>query len=133
MVAAASSSGQPETVTVAQLQLRGFQADGTRVSVFSRTDAGLSSTEAMLIEEANSVGFTLAGITGINAYVPSEQLDDLAVDELVYLADTSGDLRIQKVLSTHDLQQSSAEIAPVQDISFPKSLTWELEDLGLMG
>ena len=119
-------------ITISQLQLRGFWEDGTRVSVFSRTDAGLTAVEAMIIEEANSAGFTLAGITGVNAYVDSDQLAAIAADELVYLADTSGDLNVQAALAAPSLQQNGTNTATVSGAGFPKSLTWELEDLGLM-
>lgn len=108
---------------VAQLQARGLTQDGTRVSIFSRTDKGLEETEQILCDEALSEGFDFIGITGANVRISPKQLDAISEDSRTYLADTSGALTAQK-----------SEIAEREELRdwFPQSLTWDLEDLGIL-
>lgn len=109
------------------LQARGTLEDGTRVSIFTRTDRGLDETEEILRRKALTQNFQFVGITGMEGRFSSEQLHGVLADSRTYLADTTG--------SNYSVQNTAVamnESTPESD-TFPKSLTWELEDLGLLG
>lgn len=119
-------------IDVAQLQLRGLMEDGTRVSIFSKTNKGFEETEQLLNQQATDEGFTIVGISGVNALVDSEMLSAVQSDSKTYLADTSADN-----FSTQNSNPNSAtrNATEQQDRGgmFPQSLSWKLEDLGLLG
>lgn len=118
-------------IEVVQLQLRGLNEEGKRLTIFTRTDAGLEKTEQLLNEQAASAGFDIVGITGMYALVSSDNLQDVVEDDLTYLADTTGD--------SYSVQNNNIEGATRNNLTtvsridlFPQSLTWDLEDLGIL-
>ena len=114
-------------IEILQLQARGMMDDGTRVSIFSRTDKGLEETERLLQNEAVQGSFEFVGITGVNARVSSEELSAINDDSRTYLADTSGNAEpVQNIAMTAALGNE------VQESWFPQSLAWDLEDIGVL-
>ena len=65
-------------------------------------------------------------ITDVYAYISPNQIDELSNDNLTYLVDTSGNDSGNGITAVND--ESGATSSSV----FPKSLTWELEELGLL-
>ena len=76
--------------------------------------------------QAAEQNFNLVGITDVYAYISPNQIDELSNDNLTYLVDTSGNDSGNGITAVND--ESGATSSSV----FPKSLTWELEELGLL-
>ncbi len=110
-------------IDVVQLQLRGLTTNGERVSIFSRTDMGLDETKRILNEQASKGGYTIIGITGINAVFSPSVFSAVQEDSHTYFVDTGSELQ---------LTQDTADSANAAG-AFPQSLTWQLEDIGLLG
>lgn len=49
-------------IEIVQLQLRGLMDDGTRVSIFTKTDLGLEETERLIREEALELDYQLDSV-----------------------------------------------------------------------
>jgi len=120
-------------IDLVQLQLRGLLDDGTRVTIFTRTDKGLEETETLLTDQALDDGVTIVGITGMYALIDSDELIHVMSDTRTYLVDTSGDGYSSENSITDSVQRNSVTSTNSGGFMFPKSLTWELEDLGLLG
>jgi len=118
-------------ISIVQIQLRGIAPDGTRITVFSRTDKGLEETEKILLEQARVGGYELIGVIGMNVLVNSDRLIDLQADSLTYLADTSSDRYFK---GSNNI--SSGERNNLDEVNrgklFPQSLYWDLEDLNII-
>lgn len=118
-------------IEIVQLQLRGLMDDGTRVSIFTKTDLGLEETERLIREEALELDYQLVGATSIFALTNSSQLEQLSEDDRTYLADTSGDLyspqnRMQVGAVRNNIEENNSTNL------FPQPITWNLENLGLL-
>ena len=113
-------------VELQQIQLRGIMEDGTRVTIATLTDKGMEYTENLMYTQAAEQNFNLVGITDVYAYISPNQIDELSNDNLTYLVDTSGNDSGNGITAVND--ESGATSSSV----FPKSLTWELEELGLL-
>lgn len=114
-----------------RLYLRGFEADGTRVTIFTKTDLGLEATESLIEDEAKTLGYDLEGITGIYTLVDSEKLAILNSDSCTYFADTSGDQASLTNQEISGIKRNNVNIE--KDVSlFPQPLTWEIEDAGIL-
>ena len=113
-------------LTIKQVQVRGIEEDGTRITVFALANTDLSNVEANVLEEAATNNFEIVGITDIYAYVNSNNLMSISDDMLTYLADTSGN----NMLSSANINNVMS--ANTDSKIFPKSLTWELEDLEIL-
>lgn len=132
---------QDYDVQIVQLQLRGLTDDGDRVSIFTRTDKGLVQTEKIVKLKAVDE-FELTGITGVYALVDSGRIAELEQDARVYLVDTSGDyyFELAEDAQTLNLNESAIVDSTYRNglagssigKMFPKSVTWQLEDLGLL-
>ena len=113
-------------IELQQVQLRGLMPDGTRVTVATLVHKGMEYTENVVTQQADRGGYELVGITDVYAYIDSGLIDDLSADDLVYLVEA---VPVNNSGSSTMSIVNGAEESPV---SFPKSLTWELEDLGLL-
>lgn len=116
-------------ITVVQLQLRGLVEDGTRVTIFTRTDIGFEETENLIIDSARNEDYTIIGITGMYALEDSNKLSDVVTDSKTYLADTSGDSCFSQNQAANSVRQAASAS---QEGAFPRPLTWDLENLGLL-
>lgn len=116
---------------IAQLQLRGYAADGTRVTMFTKTTKGLAETERLIEELAQHDNTTLTGITSAFAYVDANNLTALTRDELTFLADTTGDAYAPNNASIASIQRNSS-LDGAFTAEFPQPMTWQLEDLGVL-
>jgi hypothetical protein len=115
-------------IEIVQLQLRALSEDGTRLSVFTRTDKGLAETEELLLAQAQNENAIILGITGMNALIDSDNLQGVDSDEKTYLADTSGDRFFEGVMIPNSIQRNDFS-ANNRGGMFPQSLAWDLEEL----
>lgn len=113
-------------IELQQVQLRGLMPDGTRVTVATLVHKGMDYTENVVNQQAERGGYELVGITDVYAYIDSDLIDDLSADNQVYLVEAVAVGNDNS--STMSVGNEADEVA----VSFPKSLTWELEDLGLL-
>lgn len=128
-------------IQIVQLQLRGVTESGDRVSIFTRTDKGLAITEEIVNIQAAGE-FELKGITGVYALVNSEKIAGLEQDSHTYCVDTSGDHYFELLAHASPMKLDNLDIvncASRNDLAnssigelFPKSITWQIEDLGLL-
>ena len=116
---------------IVQLQLRGLMDDGTRVSIFTKTDLGLAETERLIMEESLELDYQLVGATSIFALTSSAQLEQLSDDSRTFLADTSGDLYSQQNHMQAGAVRNNVEGNNSTSL-FPQPITWNLENLGLL-
>lgn len=115
-------------VTIAQLQLRGVAPGGERVSIFTRTDKGLAETEQLLLEQASNEGFSVVGITSVYALVDEDQLNEIDQDRHTYTIDVA----VDEYDSTVQLCNGGKTANCGLNGGFPKPLTWEMEDAGIL-
>jgi len=118
-------------VNIVQITLRGMEPDGSRITVFSRTDKGFKETESMLFAQAKMNGCELIGVIAMNALVNSSRLDELQADSLTYLADTTGDKHYKGNRNIQSMGLNSQGEVSVGK-SFPHSPYWDLEDLNVI-
>ncbi len=118
-------------IDISQIQLRGLKEDGTRVSIFSRTDKGFDETEHIVNELAADGGYAIIGITGVNALVDPDMLSAVESDSRTYLADTSGDCHSTQNVSPKCITRNSIGADGIGGY-FPQSQTWKLENQGLL-
>jgi len=112
-------------IYVVKLEGRGIDPDGECATSVVRTTHGVDYAEQVIIRMAEQRDVEFVGFISMNALVCAGELDNIQADARVFLADTSGDVRLQNDVNRHvrTISQSS---------SFPESLAWELEDLGLV-
>lgn len=115
-----------------QLQLRAITDDGTILTVFTRTDRGLQETESILNKQAEDGNYTLVGITAMNALVDGNNLKSISADTRTYLADTTGDMAFLGCNSDSNGDVRNSSIPSTTGGRFPHSLTWDLEELGIL-
>ena len=113
------------SLKVSQIELRGLMPNGERVTLASRIDKGLQETELILQNMADDGGFELVGIIGLSGLISADKLDMIQNDEQIFLADTSSDEYFQD-------EAGIAESKVNGVTTYPKSLAWELEDLGII-
>ncbi len=120
-------------IEIVQLQARGYDASGNRVTFFSRTDKGLDETFSILEQQAQSSGADFAGAIGMYALTSSDKIADIQKDSNTFLVDTSTDKQYRKSTTTifgtkKDTTISDNEVKRV----FSHSVAWDAEDLGLV-
>lgn len=113
-------------VELQQIQLRGFMEDGTRVTMATLVHKGMDETKNLVYTQSTEQQFDLAGITDVYAYVVPSNIVNMSNDALTYLVDTS------YAIAPADNNVATTAITPSTSSEFPKSLTWELENLNLM-
>lgn len=122
---------QTYEVEIVQLQLRALSESGDRLTIFTKTSAGLDQTYDFLYEQAETDGFTIVGVTGLYALVDSKHLSAIAEDPATFLIDTTGDEYFTQNLSVANVTERDEEEIG-RSVSFPRTLTWELEDAGVL-
>lgn len=116
-------------IKLQQIQLRGLTADGTRVTIATLTHKGMSYTEQLMYEQAADQGFELVGITDIYAYVLPHKIESISENELTYLVE----LAAVDDMDAYSLgREKAGDESGESKAAFPKSITWELEDLDLL-
>ena len=126
-------------VNLQQVQLRAFLADGTKVTMATLVSEGLVYTEELMYNEAIENDFELAGITDIYAYIPVNQIKSIEANNLTYLVDATYSSKALQVVEdctevarASSFQRALMNASEETDSQFQKSLTWELEELGLL-
>jgi hypothetical protein len=117
------------SISIVNLEARGLDEDGERVTIFTRTDKGLDETHRILLLMAEESGFDFIGITGIYATVDATSIASIRDDDRTYLVDTSADMYFQSEKAINGSVRNSTTNTETK-LMFPKSLAWELEDLG---
>lgn len=119
-------------IEIVQIQARGFDTDGNRITFFSRTDKGIEETFEILADLAASDGVELSGVIGMYALIDSQTIQLIQADQYTYLADTSGDAFFSGNQNTYGIQRNTEEYGNTVSKAFPQSVAWEAEDLGLV-
>lgn len=120
-------------IEIVQLQARGYDASGNRITFFSRTDKGLDETFKLLEEQAKASNTNFAGAIGMYALTSSDKVTAIQNDSNTFLVDTSTDEQYRKSTTTifgtkKDTTISNDEVERV----FSHSVAWDAEDLGLV-
>lgn len=120
-------------IEIVQLQARGFDTSGNRVTFFSRTDKGLDETFRILEQQAQSAGADFAGAIGMYALTSSDKVTAIQNDANTFLVDTSTDEQYRKSTTTilgtkKDTTISDDKVERV----FSHSVAWDAEELGLV-
>ncbi len=114
-----------------QLQARGLMDDGTRITIFTRTDMGFEATKELLLKQAEEDGYEFMGLIGMNAVIDAQNIKDVESDKLTYLADTSADKFAKLNKEVSGQKRNNLKDGKLGGI-FPQSLAWDLEDLGII-
>ena len=120
-------------IDAVQLQARGYDTNGKRITFFSRTDIGIKNALQTLETMANSSNVKYAGVIGMYAFVNSEYIDDIQSDAKTLLLDTSADECFNDVKNASTAEQKNDEIivdSKKQD--FVHSIAWDAEDTGIV-
>lgn len=119
-------------IRIVQLQARGFDADGNRITFFSRTDKGIDETYRMLNELAAGDGIDFVGVIGMYALTDAENIGIIQADRYTFLADTTGDAFFTGNQSTNGIQRNTAKYGDAVSKAFPQSVAWDAEELELV-
>lgn len=120
-------------IDAVQLQARGYDKNGKRITFFSRTDIGIKNALQTLETMANSSNVKFAGVIGMYAFVNSEYIDDIQSDAKTLLLDTSADEYFNDVKNASTTAQKKEEIivgSKKQD--FVHSIAWDAEDTDIV-
>lgn len=120
------------SIDIVQIQARGFDSEGNRITFFSRTDKGIEETYAILNELADSDGVQLTGIIGMYALIDSSAIDQIQKDRYTLVADTSADAFFSGKKSVSGNQRNYEQYKDSVSKVFPQSVAWEAEDIGLV-
>ena len=109
------------------LECRAVMADGTRITIFTDLRRGVDiAEENVMVALKNNTSCEFQGIIGMRAMVPSAKLIEIQNETNVYLVDAS------KVVLSNNKNMMDDNAIKVENGSFPKSIAWELEDLGII-
>lgn len=119
-------------IEIVQLQARGYDKYGNRITFFSRTERGFEETFRMLNELAESDGVEFAGAIGLYALTNSTSVTAIQADNRTLLIDTSADQYYNNEKAVSGNERNAAVAA--EDVShiFANSIAWDAEDLGLV-
>ena len=120
-------------IEAVQLQARGYDTNGKRITFFSRTDIGIKNAFQTLEAMANSSNVKFAGVIGMYAFVNSECIDDIQIDSKTLLLDTSADeyFNDDKNISTM-AQKNDEVVVDSKKQDFVHSIAWDAEDTGIV-
>lgn len=119
-------------IEIVQLQARGYDKHGNRITFFSRTDKGFEETFRMLNELAESDGVELAGVIGMYALTKSTSLGAIQNDSRTLLVDTSADGYSKSNVAVSGSERNAALVTADSSYAFTNSIAWDAEDLGLV-
>nr|WP_312580083.1 hypothetical protein [Sedimentibacter sp.] len=104
-------------IEIVQVQARGIDSNGNRVTFASKVHRGFEETEQILREMADEEGIEFIGYNAMYALVDSKNLLDIQNNEYTFLVDTSA-YKINK-----------RDVSITNELSFPHSFAWELDDI----
>ena len=119
-------------IQTVQLQARGYDENGDRITFFSRTDAGIEKTYQILEEMARDGKIEFAGVIGMYVFIDSTCIEAIQKDEKTFLLDTSSNNYIvdENIISS---VQTNEIISTEQNKShFVHSIAWDIESLGIV-
>ncbi|MBQ7976970.1 MAG: hypothetical protein IJ300_14895 [Clostridia bacterium] len=119
-------------IEIVQLQARGYDKDGNRITFFSRTDKGLEETFRLLNELANSDEVVLAGAIGMYALTSSSSVSDIQNDNNTLLIDSSADQYHNDNTAVSGYERNVTSSPDEEKTSFANSIAWDAEELGLV-
>ncbi len=119
-------------ITIAQIQARGFDKSGNRITFFSRTDKGIIESVSELEKTATRTNIEFAGIIGMYSYVNSEYVKDIQNYEKTLLIDTSSDGFFGGHTSSSTYVRNGIDATGKRENAFTHSIAWKAEDLGLV-
>ena len=119
-------------INIVQLQARGYDKDGNRITFFSRTDKGLEETFRLLNELANSDEVVLAGAIGVYALTSSSSVRDIQNDKNTLLIDSSADQYYNDDTAVSGYERNATSSPDEEKNSFANSIAWDAEELGLV-
>jgi|GEM_PF-648265 len=119
-------------INIVQLQARGYDKDGNRITFFSRTDKGLEETFRLLSELANSDEVVLAGAIGVYALTSSSSVRDIQNDKNTLLIDSSADQYYNDDTAVSGYERNATSSPDEEKNSFANSIAWDAEELGLV-
>lgn len=99
---------------------RGIDLNGDRVTFASNTYKGLEESHRLLMELAQNHGIEFVGYNALYVLVDSDQIMDIQNDNLTFLLDTS---------SVKDSISRATNGETNNEVVYPHSLAWEIEDL----
>ena len=128
---------------VVQIQGRGIDKEnGDRINIAAPLDKGLDRIMAGIQQTSERQNYEFKGFASMYALMDSDVVATMSQDEDVYLVDTSADLYSVARTNGNLLNQTfstmssgnvrNAYLGHVSDSNFPKSVTWEMENFGLM-
>lgn len=118
-------------IKTVQVQARALQADGTRVTIMTKTTKGFKATDEIVKQMAVDSNATFAGYISMYATVDSNSIDGIEKDNDTYLVDTSADLFHVGKNQVNGKSRNLLDENNSKKVSkrFPPSLTWKLEDV----
>lgn len=119
-------------IRIVQLQARGFDAEGNRITFFSRTDKGIDETYRILNELAAGDGVDFVGVIGLYALTDAENIGAIQADRYTFLADATGDAFFTGNQRTYGIQRNTEEYGDEVGKAFPQSVAWDAEELGFV-
>lgn len=99
-----------------QLQARGIDANGERVTFASKTYKGLLETDQMIKRLAKDNNIEFIGYNAMYVLIDSSQIISVQNDNLTFLIETS-------------ITDAPATLSNDKSIEFPHSLAWTIEEL----
>lgn len=99
-----------------QLQARGIDANGERVTFASKTYKGLFETDQMIKRLAQDNNIEFVGYNAMYVLIDSTQIISVQNDDLTFLIETS-------------IADVPATLSNEKSVEFPHSLAWTIEEL----
>ena len=99
-----------------QLQARGIDANGERVTFASKTYKGLFETDQMIKRLAQDNNIEFVGYNAMYVLIDSTQIISVQNDDLTFLIETS-------------IADVAATLSNEKSVEFPHSLAWTIEEL----
>lgn len=119
-------------IEIVQLQARGYDKYGNRITFFSRTDKGFEETFRMLNELAESDDVEFAGAIGMYALANSASVSAMQNDNRTLLVDTSADQYHNNNNTVQGNERNAKSSNEDESPAFTNSIAWDAEDLGIV-
>lgn len=119
-------------IEIVQLQARGYDKYGNRITFFSKTDKGFEETFRMLNELAESDDVEFAGAIGLYALTSATSVTAIQADNRTLLIDTSADQYYNNEKAVSGSERNAAVTAEDVSYIFANSIAWDAEDSGLV-
>lgn len=119
-------------IEAVQLQARGYDKDGNRITFFSKTDMGIKMTFQLLKNMAKDDNIQFAGVIGMYALTDSAYINAIQNDTKTLLIDTSADKRYENKNSVSTYQTNLEGSIETTRRNFVNSVAWDAENLGIV-